>query len=262
MRDGKNIRNGNRTNGIIFALTIITNFHTNICAFSIDAFVPLNKSPFRCSSDRQHNLPSRHFHQAQESVPRLWSISQYERSTSLSASNSKDISSMRASEMRDELESYGISTKSFFEKSQFAAALEKARAEGKTPIDNSSNKSSDTKTKTKSKSKKSNSESAKDSMSRDEKITQEIEKIKSMKVGEIKDELKSMGISTKSFFEKTEFVKALAEARVDGKKKGKSQPPEEEEEEYDPSYKDVIMQKFNGPSLRLGSMYDVIDIKI
>lgn len=51
-----------------------------------------------------------------------------------------DISKMKASEMRKELESYGISTKSFFEKSEFEEALKKARAEGKTSAKN--NKSS------------------------------------------------------------------------------------------------------------------------
>lgn len=37
-----------------------------------------------------------------------------------------------------------------------------------------------------------------------------------MASGELKKELQERGISTKSFFEKSEFVKALAEARVDG----------------------------------------------
>lgn len=37
-----------------------------------------------------------------------------------------------------------------------------------------------------------------------------------MKAGELKKELEDMGISTKSFFEKAEFIKALAVARVDG----------------------------------------------
>lgn len=42
-----------------------------------------------------------------------------------------------------------------------------------------------------------------------------------MKVQELKSELESLGVSTKSFFEKSEFVRALAEARVDGVKKSK-----------------------------------------
>lgn len=37
-----------------------------------------------------------------------------------------------------------------------------------------------------------------------------------MKAGELKKELEDMGISTKSLFEKAEFIKALATARVDG----------------------------------------------
>eukprot|EP00751_Fragilariopsis_kerguelensis_P010862 CAMPEP_0170774068 /NCGR_PEP_ID=MMETSP0733-20121128/9746_1 /TAXON_ID=186038 /ORGANISM="Fragilariopsis kerguelensis, Strain L26-C5" /LENGTH=155 /DNA_ID=CAMNT_0011116571 /DNA_START=255 /DNA_END=719 /DNA_ORIENTATION=+ len=51
-----------------------------------------------------------------------------------------DISSMRAGEMKKELESYGISTVSFVEKSELVKALEKARAEGLTPESPSTSK--------------------------------------------------------------------------------------------------------------------------
>ena len=120
-----------------------------------------------------------------------------------------DVSSMRVGELKKELESYGISTRSFLEKSELADAVEKARAEGKTPISNVSDKTS--------------SSSSNDSdKSRDEKLKEEIEKCQNMRAGELKKELESYGISTSSFFEKSEFVKACAEARVDGKNKASS----------------------------------------
>lgn len=181
--------------------------------------------------------------------------------TRLFAATADEVDSMRAGDIRKELESYGISTKSFFEKSELIDALKKARAEGKTPINNGakapssgSSSSSDTTT----------SKSAGGGASREEKIKAEMEKIKSMKVLEMKKELNDLGVSTKSFFEKTEFVKALAEARVDGVKNrpGESRAGgrQEQEEEYDPSYRDVVMQKFNmdprDPSMR-GPLIDI-----
>ena len=45
-----------------------------------------------------------------------------------------DVRGMGVKAIREELESYGISTKSFVEKSEFVAALVEARKEGKTPI--------------------------------------------------------------------------------------------------------------------------------
>ena len=78
-----------------------------------------------------------------------------------------------------------------------------------------------------------------------------------MKVGELKKELKARGVSTKSFFEKSEFVRAYAEAVVDGKQaKGGAV---EDDEPFDPSYRDVVMQKLNGrdPRMLQGTIIDV-----
>jgi len=182
-------------------------------------------------------------------------------STRLFAATSNEVDKMRAGEIRKELESYGISTKSFFEKGELVDALKKARAEGKTPINNGAKAPSSG-----SSSTSSTSESAGGGggPSRQEKIKSEMEKIKkSMKVLEMRKELNDMGVSTKSFFEKSEFVKALAEARVDGVKKGPGGArgaQAEQEEEYDPSYRDVIMQKFNtdprDPRMR-GTLIDI-----
>ena len=55
--------------------------------------------------------------------------------------------------------------------------------------------------------------------SRKERIQQEIEKCKELKVRELKKELESYGISTTSYIEKSEFEHAVAEARVDEPKK-------------------------------------------
>jgi hypothetical protein len=54
--------------------------------------------------------------------------------TSNESTNSiNDIESMRAGEIKKELESYGISTKSFLEKKELVEALQKARLEGLKP---------------------------------------------------------------------------------------------------------------------------------
>lgn len=145
-------------------------------------------------------------------------------------------------------ESYGISTKSFFEKSEMVDALVKARKEGKTPINNSAG-SEDT---TKSQSKKNDDNSNNNKEDRAERIKQEIEKCSKLKVGELKKELESAGVSTKSYFEKSEFVKAVAELRVDGPKStsgGRTRSRSSgrvEEEPRDSSYRDVTVTKFEG----------------
>lgn len=166
-----------------------------------------------------------------------------------------EINKMRVKEIRDELESYGISTKSFFEKSELAEALLAARKEGKTPIkDDSETSASST-----SSSTETNTSSP---GNRQERLREEMEKCKSMKVADLKKELESYGISTKSYFEKSEFVVAVAEARVDGIKKqpGGSSGGQQREEPRDPSFRDVVVTKFGGDS-KMGMGGSVIDVK-
>jgi hypothetical protein len=152
-----------------------------------------------------------------------------------------DIGSMRVGEIRQELESYGISTKSFLEKKEMVAALEKSRAKGKTPVNGAPSSSTST---------ASNGGTSSASSSRSERLKEQMEKAKAMKVGDLKTELQARGISTKSFFEKSEFVKAYAEAVVDGvsSKTGGSAAADEP---MDPDYRDVIMQKVSGGDPRL-----------
>jgi len=190
-----------------------------------------------------------------------------------------EINSMKAKDIRQELQSYGIPTKAFFEKSELVDALVTARREGKTPVvgvngdddgatssastSDASSSSSSSETTT---SASSNNKSSSSSANRQERLNQEMEKCKSMKVGELKKELESYGVSTKSFFEKSEFVRAVAEIRVDGVKKKQtstntagSSGGTVKEEPRDPSFRDVAVSKFTGDKALLGR--GVIDVK-
>mmetsp|Transcript_18598 Transcript_18598/g.34454 ORF Transcript_18598/g.34454 Transcript_18598/m.34454 type:complete len:271 (+) Transcript_18598:5027-5839(+) len=185
------------------------------------------------------------------------------------------LSTMRIQDIRNELESYGVSTKSFFEKSELVEALTKARKEEKIPIDNwgtedtastnidESSRSSGPVDNGDNTSTKngwfhnmvdhfSNGDSNRSSgPSTKERIEQERKKCKKLKVKELKKELESYGVSTKSYFEKSEFERAVAETRVNGTKKP---PPSNErygarsttaKEPWDPSYRDVVVTTFD-----------------
>ena len=173
----------------------------------------------------------------------------------------KTISSMKAKEIRQELESYGISTKSFFEKSELVDALLSARKEGKTPIvESDSGKKGKNASGAKSSSRNSSSTNT---ANREKRIKEEMEKCVKLKVGELKKELENAGVSTKSYFEKSEFVRAVSELRVDGPPKkpdGSRSSGKVEEEPRDPSYRDVVVTKFQGNmKAMLGAGY--IDVK-
>ena len=61
-----------------------------------------------------------------------------------------EIKSMRVGAIKQELESYGISTRTFLEKTELVDALTSARKEGKTPISTASSSSSSSTTTTSS----------------------------------------------------------------------------------------------------------------
>ncbi|CAJ1961757.1 unnamed protein product [Cylindrotheca closterium] len=175
-----------------------------------------------------------------------------------------DMAKMKASEMRKELESYGISTKSLLEKSEFVEALKKARAEGKTPVNGTTDASSSASSSTKAESSSSSSStetppesSSESSETRDKRYKEALDKAKKMKVGDLKKELEGRGISTKSFFEKPEFVKAYAEAVADNKK-GKGGPGPRPEEPRDPAFKDVVMQKMSKGAMMGERVIDIM----
>lgn len=161
-----------------------------------------------------------------------------------SSNDLPDIAGMKLKDIRQELESYGISTKPFLEKPEFVEALQKARAEGKQP-----------------KAQKANGKAGK---TRSERMQEEMAKAKSMSVADLRKELTSRGIKTNAFFEKSEFVKAYAEAIVDGVKQksgGSSSGAgrRSQQQEYDPSYRDVQMQKLDENARRMlsGTVIDI-----
>ena len=184
----------------------------------------------------------------------------------------REVSSMGAGEIRRELESMGIGTKSFLEKSELVDALLGARREGRAaaaaaPVGVDGGGGDD---------------AAVGGASDDRRGRLEREMIlcNAMKVGELKKELESYGVSTRSYFEKSEFVRAVAEARVDGTgKKGSASGggggggggassssssssgragARAKEEPRDPTYRDVIVTKFPGnKGLLEGKIFDV-----
>jgi hypothetical protein len=191
-----------------------------------------------------------------------------------SPSSLPDIEKMKIGEIRSELESYGISTKSFLEKKEMVAALEKARKEGLRPKKAASTASSSTAENQSARSASASSSSSKGQTSsagaggsRDDRIKEEMGKASGMSVSDLKKELGKMGVSTKSFFEKSEFVRAYAEAVVDGvgvngnrrEAGGGSSQSASDDEPYDPEYRDVVMQKMgkSDPRLLQGTVIDI-----
>eukprot|EP01083_Nonionella_stella_P243720 848983_1 len=184
------------------------------------------------------------------------------------ASSLPDVDGMKAGELRKELESYGMSTKTYFEKSELVDAVKTARAEGKKPnakAESSSASGSSSKSSSSSSSSDTSSSSS-DTSSKEERLKKEMENCQAMKAGELRKELQSYGISTKSFFEKSEFVKACAEARVNGAKKSGGSSgggPRAKEEPFDPSYRDVVMQKMGqDQKMALLSRSSIINVRL
>lgn len=172
------------------------------------------------------------------------------------------VSSMRAGEIKKELESYGISTASFLEKSELVNALVDARAKGLKPKERttSSSSSSSVRNDEEEPSNATTSTPVDDGRPREERLKEEMEKLKEMKASEMKKELIERGISTASFFEKSEFLKALAAARVDnvqntsGKKKKKRRDGNVDEEGYaEYTNVEVLTDDSAGPRPKGGS---------
>jgi hypothetical protein len=168
---------------------------------------------------------------------------------------------MRVGEIKQELESLGVSTRTFLEKSELVEALVKARKEGKKPISSGSSSStvsssSTESTATTSTTKSTTTAAPTNPEERKQRIKEEMEKCNTMKTGELKSELESLGVSTKSFFEKSEFIRALAEARVDGvtvkksKKKKRRVASDDDEVEEVTAKVEVITNDNVGPKTK------------
>mmetsp|Transcript_15768 Transcript_15768/g.36313 ORF Transcript_15768/g.36313 Transcript_15768/m.36313 type:complete len:305 (-) Transcript_15768:128-1042(-) len=245
----------------------------------------------------------------------------------LYADSPVNLSEMKASEMKKELESYGISTKSMFDRKDFEKALAKARLdrpgksqetteeEGKTTSSQFSGAESEVNSEesTKEENKKSRREkwskkwknvtsdpkeewdpraaSSSDNASsteapknegagtrstdppssppteetatksREERYEAALEEGRAMKLSSLKKELKDRGISTTSFFEKADLIKAYANAVADGVEVKGSQRKRssDADESYDPSYRDVTTSVFD-PSALLAGKEIIIDI--
>lgn len=203
-----------------------------------------------------------------------------------------EINAMLIKDIRQELDSYGIPNKSFFEKKELVEALVKARQEEwihdyettigtdttakTTTTSGSSFAENDDNGNTASKKKdKSWFKEFKDNMvdqfssnvkgiARKERIKLEMAKLKDVKVKELKQELESYGVSTKSYFEKSEFVREVAKARVDGVNKkaasrtaSSSSRGNRDDEVWDPSYNNVFVKRFDASTIDQSGMIDV-----
>ncbi|KAG7367934.1 SAP domain containing protein [Nitzschia inconspicua] len=191
-----------------------------------------------------------------------------------------DLSEMKASEMKKELESYGISTKSLFDKNEFEKALREERANQmntdvesiKDRINRGSEAASSFSQSEKKKQRensqtdhasspnqwKTTAQSSPPKDSSDSKYHNAFQEGISMKLSELKQELKDRGISTSAFFEKVEMAKAYAQAVADNvfkKEKNKVKDATSSrtsegrnsyrKETFDPSYRDVQVKPFN-----------------
>jgi len=140
----------------------------------------------------------------------------------LFSSTLEDISGMSAGEIRQELQSYGIDSRIYLEKSELVTALRMARYERQTFSADDAEPAVRT-----GSTGPSNSTPSSSPTSRKEEIQRKMEQYKSLSVVELKSRLEGIGVSTKAFFEKSDFERALAE-----------------EDAYDPEVRDVTVTKF------------------
>merc|ERR1712137_353855 len=96
---------------------------------------------------------------------------------------------------------------------------------------------------------------ANDNDRREVRWQREFEKAQQMKTSDLQRELRERGVDCSAFFEKRSLAEAYATAVVDGVS-GHNQ----NSDSFDPSYRDVMMRKFDKRSLGIGEK--VIDIDI
>lgn len=195
-----------------------------------------------------------------------------------------DLSEMKSGEMKKELESYGVSTKSLFDKAEFEKTLREERIhqelkEAETIRDRINVGAETSSSKTSSGFRKNRnmwSKTAPESPMEDpqeRKYKNALQKGIAMKLSELKQELKDRGISTSAFFEKVDMAKAYAQAIADNVLTKKHTSTKEEEvyrgsrvhsnarrdDSFDPSFRDVILEPFNA-AMTLNPGETVIDI--
>lgn len=211
----------------------------------------------------------------------------------------EEINAMRLADIKKELDSYGVDSNAFFEKKELVEALVKARQEEwihnefettSPPFDTTNDytgssfdrsmweasaPSSSTYEDTSKRKKKGWFQSFKDNVTdqfdkgvenigRKARIDLEMAKLKDVKTKDLKKELESYGINTRSFFEKKQMIKVVAEARVDGVKKTSRtsskysrSSTQTEEEKWDESYKNVYCRKFDASTIDPSGVIDI-----
>ena len=193
--------------------------------------------------------------------------------------NLPDVSTMKTHDMKKELEKYGMSTRSLFDRSDFEYALLEARK-----IESAKAKAEATTTTAPAKDNAFGEKESADPPSTShshttwqERYDTAVKAATIMKLSKLKEELKIRGVSTKGLFDKDEFVKAYGTAIADNipikkhhqtndnsrneeKKENKgfwekfnwnvhsnksTASQSVEEEPYDPSYRDVTTYRFD-----------------
>lgn len=148
-----------------------------------------------------------------------------------------EVRCMPDGDIKKELRSYGISTLKFRDKTELVDALVKARMEGKTPVKKKvtfsitslvssfSSTSADAAASLReaAEAMRENAEASMGEVDRLEEIEEAKKSCESLRTSELKQMLKALGVSLSGFREKSELVRALAEARVNGTK-GKVPP--------------------------------------
>ena len=109
----------------------------------------------------------------------------------------------------------------------------------------STEKSSSNRNKSGSPSSSSSSSSSTSASTRPERYKLVLEEGRTMKLSSLKKELSNRGISTSSFFEKSDLVKAYANAIADHVKVNTVNTSCRNDEIFDPSYRNVIMHAFD-----------------
>lgn len=228
--------------------------------FRSDAFVPAARFP-KIARTAEKN--------GRFTTPVLWYV---------------DSSEMKTSDMKKELESYGISTAALFERNEFERLLKKARLDRNGNSEESPSQDDDRKSKREKWSKKvediasaakdaihskaknfstetkekdaqeEESQTASKEDTRQDRYDKAVKDGKKMKLSELKKELKGRGISSSSFFEKEELVKAYATAIADfvQAKTSGTKSNSKVEEDHDPSYRDVVTRIFDSTTIMFG----------
>ena len=198
-----------------------------------------------------------------------------------------DLATMKNSELREECKSYGIVTKAFLEKSDFVKALEKARAEGKKPLDETTSQPKQNNSEEGAKQRDTNpgsssSSSDFESGTRDDRYNKALQYAKGMKAKTLKQALEDWKIPTKTLLDKSDLEKAYATAVADNIQKKKETKQQQQQwtsasastgtstktrtehrstatsnEPYDHSYRDVHCVKFDPSDVRGHAIIDI-----